>query len=182
MKKKIINIIEAVILAIILILVLFGKYGIYGTHLSDVNLNFRNVQSSLFPRTLVLFTVWNLVMCIISAIAKNKHKDGKIHTIISVLGCIFALFFGIDVLNTKAYTHITAIPDVVMALYIAIIIISVAKRSALIVPRGEPVIVQNISEGIQNSADEIKKYKDLLDSGVLTQEEFDAKKKQLLGL
>lgn len=30
--------------------------------------------------------------------------------------------------------------------------------------------------------DELKKYKDLLDSGVITQEEFDAKKKQLLGL
>lgn len=33
-----------------------------------------------------------------------------------------------------------------------------------------------------SSADELKKFKDLLDSGVITQEEFDAKKKQLLGL
>jgi len=33
-----------------------------------------------------------------------------------------------------------------------------------------------------DSADELKKFKDLLDSGVITQEEFDAKKKQLLGL
>ena len=33
-----------------------------------------------------------------------------------------------------------------------------------------------------SSADEIKKFKDLLDSGVITQEEFNAKKKQLLGL
>ena len=31
-------------------------------------------------------------------------------------------------------------------------------------------------------ADELKKFKELLDSGVITQEEFDAKKKQLLGL
>lgn len=31
-------------------------------------------------------------------------------------------------------------------------------------------------------ADELKKFKDLLDSGVITQEEFDTKKKQLLGL
>lgn len=30
-------------------------------------------------------------------------------------------------------------------------------------------------------ADEIKKFKELLDAGILTQEEFDAKKKQLLG-
>lgn len=34
----------------------------------------------------------------------------------------------------------------------------------------------------QSNADELKKYKDLLDNGVITQDEFDAKKKQLLGL
>lgn len=34
----------------------------------------------------------------------------------------------------------------------------------------------------QSNTDELKKYKDLLDSGVITQEEFDSKKKQLLGL
>ena len=33
-----------------------------------------------------------------------------------------------------------------------------------------------------SSADELKKFKDLLDMGVITQEEFEAKKKQLLGL
>ena len=31
-------------------------------------------------------------------------------------------------------------------------------------------------------ADEIKKYKELLDMGAITQEEFDAKKRQLLNL
>ena len=33
-----------------------------------------------------------------------------------------------------------------------------------------------------SSADEIAKFKKLLDDGTITQEEFDAKKKQLLGL
>lgn len=33
-----------------------------------------------------------------------------------------------------------------------------------------------------SAADELKKFKELLDGGVITQEEFDAKKKQLLGL
>lgn len=42
---------------------------------------------------------------------------------------------------------------------------------------GTTTVVQNSDE-----ADKLKKYKDLLDSGVITQEEFDAKKKQLLGL
>jgi len=34
----------------------------------------------------------------------------------------------------------------------------------------------------QSYADELKKYKELLDMGVISQEEFDAKKRQLLGL
>lgn len=41
-------------------------------------------------------------------------------------------------------------------------------------------IIENIIS--TSNADELKKYKDLLDSGIITQEEFDAKKKQLLGL
>ena len=35
---------------------------------------------------------------------------------------------------------------------------------------------------VQSTASEIKEYKALLDEGIITQEEFDAKKKQLLGL
>ncbi|MCH5184575.1 MAG: SHOCT domain-containing protein [Oscillospiraceae bacterium] len=33
-----------------------------------------------------------------------------------------------------------------------------------------------------DNADELKKYKELPDGGIITQEEFDAKKKQLSGL
>ena len=43
----------------------------------------------------------------------------------------------------------------------------------------ETVIKQEIP---QSNADELKKYKDLLDSGIITQDEFEAKKKQLLNL
>lgn len=43
----------------------------------------------------------------------------------------------------------------------------------------ETVVKQEIP---QSNADELKKYKDLLDSGVITQEEFDQKKKQLLSI
>lgn len=43
-----------------------------------------------------------------------------------------------------------------------------------------PTIVKQ--EVSQSNADELKKYKNLLDSGIISQEEFEAKKKQLLGL
>lgn len=54
----------------------------------------------------------------------------------------------------------------------------VKKRIDEIKTQGDrPTVVQSMS-----SADELKKFKELLDMGVITQEEFDAKKKQLLGL
>ena len=43
----------------------------------------------------------------------------------------------------------------------------------------ETVVKQEIP---QSNADELAKFKSLLDSGIITQEEFEAKKKQLLGL
>lgn len=47
----------------------------------------------------------------------------------------------------------------------------------------EKSMTKAISSGISKSAvDELKCYKDLLDSGIITQEEFDEKKKQLLKL
>ena len=42
--------------------------------------------------------------------------------------------------------------------------------------------VVEVTGATSSSADEILKYKNLLEQGIITQEEFDAKKKQLLGL
>lgn len=38
------------------------------------------------------------------------------------------------------------------------------------------------AKGIKGQADEIAKFKELLDAGAITQEEYEAKKKQILGL
>lgn len=46
-------------------------------------------------------------------------------------------------------------------------------------PKQAVVVERTISE---SSADELKKYKDLLDSGIITAEEFESKKKKLLDL
>ena len=56
--------------------------------------------------------------------------------------------------------------------------------SKLLVERqNKPSSTTTIKQEIPSSnAEELKKFKDLLDSGVITQEEFDTKKKQLLGL
>lgn len=56
--------------------------------------------------------------------------------------------------------------------------------SEIIIERQKNKPETNTTTIVQNSdeADKLKKYKELLDSGVITQEEFEAKKKQLLGL
>lgn len=58
-----------------------------------------------------------------------------------------------------------------------------AIKSAILI--GVQEFGRTVPNNIINSpsgADEIKKYKDLLDNGIITQQEFDAKKKQILGI
>ena len=58
-----------------------------------------------------------------------------------------------------------------------------SELSKLLMERQHAEKTHNIQSTTSTSnADELKKYKELLDDGVITQEEFDAKKKQLLGL
>lgn len=56
--------------------------------------------------------------------------------------------------------------------------------SNLLIKRQESAPEEQVRPAIVNpsGAEEIKKYKELLDSGVITQEEFDAKKKQILNI
>lgn len=59
-----------------------------------------------------------------------------------------------------------------------VIILSFVKRSKSFNPENKvEVEISAISE-----AEELKKFKELLDTGVITQDEFDAKKKELLDL
>ena len=55
-----------------------------------------------------------------------------------------------------------------------------ALISYLLKNRGNLNIQQNKQDAI-SKAEEIKKYKDLLDSGAITQEEFEQKKRDILG-
>lgn len=54
--------------------------------------------------------------------------------------------------------------------------------SKLIVERQKNNNQATVQRNVASNADEVKKFKELLDSGIITQEEFDKKKKQLLGL
>lgn len=57
-----------------------------------------------------------------------------------------------------------------------------AKLQSLFMELKEKSKQPIVTASAGSAADEILKFKELLDMGVITQEEFDAKKKQLLGL
>ena len=50
------------------------------------------------------------------------------------------------------------------------------RKDELSVPQASTIIQQT------SAADELKKFKELLDMGIITEDEFNAKKKELLGL
>lgn len=111
-----------------------------------------------------------------------------------LLLCIFVPFYGIywtyksaqriDKLSRqKGLSSDSAILCLIMAIFLPIIapIIMQDKINNIITARNSTAVNQksDINIGV---ASELKNYKELLDSGVITQEEFDKKKKQLLDL
>jgi hypothetical protein len=99
------------------------------------------------------------------AAAKNIPSD------LSTLCLILAIFVPIipPILMQDKLNAIVA-PTAAPAAY--------AAPAAPVAPAPAPAAPASVSE----AADDLLKLKELLDAGILTQEEFDAKKKQLLGL
>ena len=93
------------------------------------------------------------------AAAKNIPSD------LSTLCLILAIFVPI-------------IPPILMQDKLNAIVAPTAAPAAYAAPAPAPAAPTSVSE----AADDLLKLKELLDAGILTQEEFDAKKKQLLGL
>lgn len=99
----------------------------------------------------------------ISNINAISQRKGFIHNdlIIDTLGADLSISeISIDILNRIAADFTSALQKI---------------KAAQSANTGK--IVQQVS-----AADELKKFKELLDMGVISQQEFDAKKKQLLGL
>jgi hypothetical protein len=65
---------------------------------------------------------------------------------------------------------------------IEIISYFVKKRKNISTTTTSNIIGGAVTTPSKSNIDDLKKYKELLDTGIITQEEFDAKKKQLLEL
>ena len=153
-------------------------------------ITFSNLMNgiSLWPILGVVLLLLGTVMCLISALRNNSNRDGVSHTIVSLLSLLVVgwviVMMGLMCDRAETFCAITANGLNVKIIFILLgsaIVCNMLKRSSLITPKAKKAIVVQHNEPASH-ADELKKYKELLDSGVISQEEFDAKKKQLLGL
>lgn len=63
-----------------------------------------------------------------------------------------------------------------------ILIMAVSLIILMMLDKFEDEPIKTVNTSKSDTIDSLKKYKELLDCGIITQEEFDAKKKQVLGL
>lgn len=190
MKKKIANAVQLVLLIISFVLLHLDNITVMGdgvwsqpyeTSAADLIGRF-----SFFSIPMYVLFLLSAVMCIISIISKSTYKDGKAHGAVAILLLIITVFTLVTCTSDGEDLYIVSSENfpgvIIIGLLFAAVVVAFAKRSSFIADSKETqqTVVNNIQE--TTNADELKKYKDLLDNGAITQEEFDAKKKELLGL
>lgn len=111
----------------------------------------------------------------IAGMFSNNEKTIPVATISSV-ECSSKGLFADVIINTSGARIVVEDVSVAIAQEVARTIEDLKLNS------NGPSTSQTSSKDIFDLADEIRELKDLLDDGILTQEEFDAKKKQLLGI
>ncbi len=130
----------------------------------------------------IILVICNLIL-IVEAVVSPYYYGYFFHNMSSIASFILSILSAILFLFVQ----------VLLAYYIVFPHISsemTKNRTTVVAPPAAPigVVGQTVKRApIQpnnnvNVADEIGKYKDLLDSGLITEEEYSAKKKQLLGL
>ena len=199
-KRKVINIIEIAIILISVILLITRPLYTY-FEIEHLTSSFERISASsgqimffnVFKGRLVVGPILmvliacNSIMCAYSVYRKSDTRDSGLHAALPII--IFLLMFMflafapqrakgcyVDYKFTEFQCH--SVVFVILSMMFINIILGFLKRSELIVPKKETVSEVITIE--KSSADELKKFKELLDMGAITQEEYDEKKKQLL--
>ena len=134
---------------------------------------------------------------------KSKSKTAEVFTIqilVNIILVVLPAFFFIAMLNIDGSVGGLLIVTYILAIIAFLLYCSSVRAGYKAVEASERAVQQAVyetptqafaydrqpnlvaSSRSANATDEIKKYTELLDMGAITQEEFDANKKQLLGL
>ena len=196
-KKRILNLIEALV-QLVCLLILFTVPGM--VLVTDPQFAWaQDVSLKLGTYTFVDFAMYimhyqclalialmalNALLCFFAFISKDKKRDGVVHTVLAVLIFILSLLYLTGDISPTGYESVPSQILTISGLSCGFVnvVLAIMKRSKYVVNSNENTPIINNIKVDTSDADELKKYKELLDQGVITQEEFDAKKKQLLGL
>ena len=159
------------------------------------NVNIFGVSTALGTVLAVILVIFMLLSfgALLYCFIKNETKLAKYFYFAPLVSFLILMFFTIYVAafakDDSVYWcdewNLNWLIFVIIALHIITVLLCMVLRFNLFkrftsknFGSGETL---KKNEAVSN-ADELKKYKELLDTGVITQEEFDAKKKQILGL
>ena len=147
---------------------------IFGTNIAYPYFVFLGISGVL----VAIFFAWMMSKCTLTVTnrsVKGKTSFGKIVDIplhkVSAVSLGFCKSIAVGTSSGKIHFWYVKNRDEVCA----------AITELIVNAQVEAAQMQN-NTSVNSNADELKKYKELLDSGVISQEEFDAKKKQILGL
>ena len=184
-KKKLVNLIELIVQALLLISTFviqsieIVSHSYNSTSVSKMSIiafgAITNMNFLVFIPIILMFV--NAVLCLVSIFGNSTDKDGKMHIALPIANLIYGLWL-INAISADVNSAYKAFWIICL---IIISVLAILKRTSFVIPKEDNTSQQVIIQETSN-ADELKKFKDLLDSGVITQEEFDEKKKQLLVL
>lgn len=190
MTKRSLSIVSLLIqtVSIILIFSLDSFYNGWGSGFKYFEY-FSDLDDDLIPIGVcfVFLVFLNIVFSIVGIFKQNAALDSKKFLILPVLEiaiyvisyiCAYNVscrpYYNVLVNNRAGFSYIFYVEIIIMLFNL---LVEALKRFTNI-----PYCKFSEHKKTASSADELKKFKELFDSGAITQEEFDAKKKQLLGL
>ncbi len=125
------------------------------------------------------------ILALAMQIAGKRGKAFKVLCFASVaavvLWAVLACAACLTTIDNASYGFSSYLPG--WGFYVAsALVLAAAIMSVIVAVKKFKEMPQAVGAAGVSGADELKKYKELLDSGVISEEEFAAKKKQLLGL
>lgn len=156
---------------------------------TDINIfGVRALSGKILAYFLLCMAVLKIVVFLLKALdiktlAYNGEWNVSItHTVAMLLFVIYVYFFpSFDNIGHENRYELSWLFFVIIAINVISLVLAIVMKywnGSVFVTKHN----NNISDDRKESLDDLIAYKELLDSGALTQEEFDKKKKQLLDL
>lgn len=170
-SKKIINIAELVLLIITFVMANLPIFIHSEDWKESLFALLHNYVFELYP--LYFYFIIIVIMCVLSFLAKEGHKDSVFQGLVPIL-LFFALNYALFAHSSDGVTVKSLFPIAVMELFtVGVIVLGFVKRASVFTGTQHVQTKASASE-------ELMRYKELLDAGAITQEEFDKKKKEIL--